>query len=103
MGATRNSPFGTPYVASWTVSAIAERARASGPETGWPLARQWQAENHPLAPGKRLAPKIPFFLGGKYSVENLWEVDAVEGMRAKADLAMQTKDLRDGAKVPSTC
>jgi len=44
-------------------------------------------------------PKTPFFLGGAYSVGNLWAGDAVEGMRFKADLAAQTKDLPDGASV----
>ncbi len=68
-------------------------------ETGWTFASQWQAENGPLPPGKRLMPKSPFFLGGAYSMENLWAGDAVEGMRFKADLAMQTKSLPDGATV----
>jgi hypothetical protein len=44
-------------------------------------------------------PKIPFFLGGSYSMENLWAGDAVEGMRFKADLAIQTKNLPDGSQV----
>lgn len=68
-------------------------------ETGWPVANKWQLENGPLAPGKRLMPKTPFFLGGDYSTENLWAGDAVEGMRFKADLAMQTRNLPDGAQV----
>lgn len=67
--------------------------------TGWTLAKTCQAENGPLRPGKRLMPKIPFFLGGAYSMDNLWAGDAVEGMRFKADLALQTKGLPDGAKV----
>ncbi|SRR5258708_2024827 len=68
-------------------------------QTGWTLASQWQAENGPLPPGKRLMPKTPFFLGGEYAVENLWAGDAVEGMRFKADLAMQTRNLPGGTKV----
>jgi len=44
-------------------------------------------------------PKIPFFLGGAYSMENLWAGDAIEGMRLKADLAIQTKNLPDGSQV----
>jgi len=67
--------------------------------TGWTLAKTWQAENGPLTPGKRLMPKIPFFLGGAYSMDNLWAGDAVEGMRFKADLALQTRNLPDGAQV----
>ncbi|MGD0792326.1 MAG: hypothetical protein ABR920_11210 [Terriglobales bacterium] len=68
-------------------------------ETGWTFANKWQAENGPLPPGKRLMPKSPFFLGGAYSLENLWAGDAVEGMRFKADLAIQTKNLPDGSQV----
>ena len=44
-------------------------------------------------------PKVPFFLGGAYSMENLWAGDAVEGMRFKADLAMQTTNLPDGTQI----
>jgi hypothetical protein len=73
--------------------------RDFGTETRWTLASAWQCAEGPLAPGKRLMPKAPFFLGGAYSVGNLWAGDAVEGMRFKADLAAQTKDLPDGASV----
>lgn len=68
-------------------------------ETGWPLASQWQGEYGPLPRGKRLMPKIPFFLGGSYELENLWAGDAVRGMRFKADLAIQTRNVPDGTKV----
>jgi len=68
-------------------------------ETGWRFASQWQAQNGHVPPGKRLMPKIPFFLGGAYSLENLWIGEAVEGMRFKADLALQTRDVPDGSKV----
>jgi hypothetical protein len=43
--------------------------------------------------------KIPFFLGGACSMENLWAGDAVEGMRFKADLAIQTINSPDGTQV----
>jgi hypothetical protein len=68
-------------------------------ETGWPLARIWQAENGAIPPGKRLMPKTPFFLGGEYSLENFWLGDSVEGMRFKADLAMQTRNLPEGTPI----
>ena len=68
-------------------------------ETGWPLAHGWLAKNGPLTPGKRLMPKTPFFLGGEYKVDNLWAGDPLEGMRFKANLAIQTRDLPEGAKV----
>jgi hypothetical protein len=68
-------------------------------ETGWRFASRWQVENGPFPPGKRLMPKIPFFLGGAHSMENLWAGDAVEGMRFKADLAMQTRNSPDGTQI----
>jgi hypothetical protein len=68
-------------------------------ETGWTFANRWQVENGPLRPGKRPMPRIPFFLGGSCLTENLWAGDAVERMRLKADLAIQTKSLPDGAPV----
>lgn len=68
-------------------------------ETGWTTASQWQAEHGSLPNGKRLMPRTPFFLGGQYSLDNLWAGDAVEGMRVKADLAMQTRNLSDGTKI----
>src|SRR5215813_6409344 len=68
-------------------------------ETGWSLAHEWQAKNGPLPLGKRLMPKTPFFLGGEYKIENLWAGDPLEGMLFKADLAMQTRSLPEGAKV----
>ena len=71
-------------------------------EAGWLLASKWQSANGPLSPGKRLMPKVPFFLGGKYSIENLWAGSAVEGMRLKGDLAIQTRNLPDGTDVRLT-
>jgi hypothetical protein len=68
-------------------------------ETGWPFVHEWQLKNGPLPLGKRLLPKVPFFLGGEYKVENLWAGNSLEGMRLKGDLAMQTRNLPEGGKV----
>jgi hypothetical protein len=68
-------------------------------ETGWPLAHEWQAARGPLPAGQRLMPKTPFFMGGEYTLENLWAGSPLEGMRLKGDLAIQTRDLPNGAKV----
>lgn len=67
--------------------------------TGYPLARDWQATHGPIAPGRRLVPKIPFVLGGEYDLENLHALDAVRGMRLRGELAIQIRDLPDGASV----
>ncbi len=68
-------------------------------ETGWPFVQEWQEKNGPLPRGKRLMPKTPFFLGGEYKVDNLWAGNPLEGMRLKADLAMQTRHVREGAEI----
>lgn len=67
--------------------------------TGHALARSWQMANGPLDPGCRLIPKQPFVLGGAFSVDNLASIEAVGGMRTRANLATQLRDLPDGASV----
>jgi hypothetical protein len=68
-------------------------------ETGWPFLHDWQDKHGTVSPGKRLMPCTPFFLGGEYSLSNLWDGNAVEGMQFKADLAIQTRNLPPGSKV----
>jgi len=68
-------------------------------ETGWPFVNEWQAKNGPLPLGKRLMPKTPFFLGGEYNIDNFWAGNPLDGMRLKGDLAMQTRNLPEGATV----
>src|SRR6185369_6640762 len=57
--------------------------------TGSPLARDWQKKNGPLAPGDRLLPKSPFVTGGASTVENLYSIADVEGMRFRGSIARQ--------------
>jgi hypothetical protein len=47
----------------------------------------------------RLVPRIPFVLRGKFSVQNLHALDSVVAMRMRGSVAVQVKDLPDGAKV----
>jgi hypothetical protein len=67
--------------------------------TGYPLAHQWQKQNGELPAGKRLLPRMPFVAGGEFVLDNLYLADVVEGMRFRADIASQIKDLPDGAKI----
>jgi hypothetical protein len=67
--------------------------------TGQPLAHEWQVRNGALSPGERLVPKVPFVLGGDYDAGNVYAVDAAVGMELRGELAMQLRDLPDGAKV----
>lgn len=67
--------------------------------TGFPLAHAWQQRHGQLAATKRLLPKRPFVLGGEFTLENLYALDAVEGMRLRAELAAQIRTLPEGAPV----
>jgi len=64
--------------------------------TGYPLAHDWQAENGPLAPGHRLVPRVPFVLGGEFSVANLRSVPEVASMRFYGGLAHAIAGVPDG-------
>ncbi len=67
--------------------------------TGYPLAHGWQVANRPLVAGERVLPRTPFVLGGKYVVENLYPLQDVEGMRLRASIAGQIRELPDGSQV----
>ena len=67
--------------------------------TGFPLAHEWQATHGPIAPGRRLIPKTPFVTGGDFSIQNLYDGDAVEGMRFRGYLAHKIHDLPDGSQI----
>jgi hypothetical protein len=70
--------------------------------TGYPLAAEWQTEHGSLAFGDRLLPKRPFVLGGDFDVTNLYALDSTAGMRLRGELAVQLRDLPDGAPVTFT-
>jgi hypothetical protein len=67
--------------------------------TGCGLARAWQQQHGPIPRGSRLIPKIPFVLGGAFDVSNLYLCDSVKAMLARANIAVQIRDLPDGATV----
>jgi hypothetical protein len=67
--------------------------------TGYPLLHEWQERNGALPVGRRLMPKVPFVLGGDYSLANLYSLTAVSAMRSRGNLARQLKGVPDGAQV----
>lgn len=67
--------------------------------TGWPLAHFWQLRQGPLKVGMRLLPKVPFALGGQFSIENLYVLNDTEGMRFRASIANQLHNCPDGTKI----
>ena len=67
--------------------------------TGYPLAHQWQKLNGQLPPQTRLLPKIPFVVGGEFVLDNMRLSNSVEGMKFRADIANQIKDLPNGTRI----
>lgn len=67
--------------------------------TGYLLAHQWQKSYKNIPAKNRLLPKIPFVAGGKFLLDNLYLNDAVEGMKFRACIANQIKNLPDGAQI----
>lgn len=67
--------------------------------SGHAVARAWQLQHGPLPVGARLVPTTPFVLGGKYEAANVHAVDAVKGMKYRASIAVQIRDLPDGASI----
>jgi hypothetical protein len=67
--------------------------------TGFPLAHDWQMAHGPIAAGMRLIPKTPFVLGGRFDVDNLYPLLDVEGMRFRASIANQIRELPDGSEI----
>jgi hypothetical protein len=64
--------------------------------TGYPLAMEWRKRQGPLREGFRLLPKLPFFVGGKFEIENLYAVEDVTGMRYRGSVAKQVRSIPDG-------
>jgi hypothetical protein len=67
--------------------------------SGYELAHEWQEQNRPLTEGERLIPKIPFIIGGKYELSNLYAGEATEAMRFRGSLARQVAKMPDGTPI----
>jgi hypothetical protein len=87
--------FFASNLAGWADRVLADHDLT----TGFPVAHEWQTIHGPVAPGRRLIPKIPFVTGGDFSVRNLYDADAVEGMRFRGYLARKIHDLPDGSQI----
>lgn len=67
--------------------------------TGYSLAHQWQSLHGHIPANKRLLPRIPFIAGGEFTLDNLYLADSVEGMKFRAYIANQIKDMPDGSQI----
>ena len=70
--------------------------------TGYPLANAWQKKYGSIPAGYRLAPKIPFVVGGKYEPDNLYLEKSTVAMKARANIALQIRDVPDGSNIQLT-
>ncbi|WP_147268254.1 SMI1/KNR4 family protein [Spongiactinospora rosea] len=68
-------------------------------QTGFPIMHEWQLENGAIPEGHRLAPAIPFFLGGAFNAQAMRPKESLELMRFRADIYHQVKELPDGAQI----
>jgi hypothetical protein len=82
-------------IAGWAAALLADPRVL----TGYPVAHQWQSQHGLLTTKQRLVPKQPFVLGGEFSVQNLYAMDAAKGMCLRGDIARQIKNLPEGASV----
>lgn len=72
-------------------------------QTGYPVAKAWQAKHGPIARGNRLVPICPLVSKeGSYDVSNFYEVDDLKGILSRADFARQIRDVQDGQQVRIT-
>lgn len=67
--------------------------------TGYPLLEDWEKAQGPLEIGRRLVPKVPFCLGGGFSVENVYPEVLAKALRSRAEIAKQVHALPDGSSV----
>lgn len=63
------------------------------------LAYARQEHSGILSSEFRLMPKTPFVCGGRFELDNLIAINAVSGMKSRANLARQIIDLPDGAQI----
>jgi hypothetical protein len=82
-------------IEEWAGLILADPSAWCGAE----LSLAWQACNGALGRRQRLVPITPFVLGGEFSESNLAPIDAVRGMKLRAELATQIRDLPEGFEV----
>lgn len=63
------------------------------------LAQQWQSIHGKIDFDSVLMPKIPFVLGGEYTLDNLYLVNIYDAIEFKIYLNRKIKNLEDGEKI----
>ncbi|NWJ44709.1 MAG: SMI1/KNR4 family protein [Chloroflexi bacterium] len=68
-------------------------------ETGYIFAHEWQNRKGRLLADHRILPLVPFVAGGKYELTNFYSENMVAGMKSRANLARQIRDLPNGSPI----
>ena len=74
------------------------RADPAGAAPLW-MHEEWEATHGALSTQNHLAPRVPYVLGGEYSLDNVRDLDSVTDLRLRATLATRIRDLPDGASI----
>lgn len=67
--------------------------------TGYSLCYEWMINNRELHWHEILMPRIPFSVGGEYSIENLMAYSKMAGFEIKIMFSHKIKNFRDGDKI----
>lgn len=67
--------------------------------TGWSLFEEFEKKNKKIDSQNRLTPKVPFVLGGKYEIDNLYVSDYKKIINFSSEIALKIKNLPDGKKL----
>ncbi|QPB41637.1 hypothetical protein [Rodentibacter haemolyticus] len=70
--------------------------------TGYSIAKQWMETQSVVSFNDVLMPKIPFILGGEYSINNLYMSNIYESIQLKQYIYNKTKESEDGEKIKLT-
>lgn len=83
-----------------TLGELLEKVRSEPKNTIGLLAfEKWRQAGRELRLGQRLAPKIPFVMGGGKEIDDFYAADILERAAFNSHVYEQIKDLPDGATV----
>ena len=64
--------------------------------SGMKLIDEWIKQNNKFLASERFVPKIPFVLGGNYTIDNIYSMDCILAIKYNANIAKQVHNIPDG-------
>jgi len=64
--------------------------------SGMELIAEWVKRNNKFTASDRFTPKIPFVLGGDYTIDNIYSMNSILNIRYNANIAKQVHNIPDG-------